>query len=500
MKYNIIPLLIILMVLLFSCTDNPESLEQISITIENQTVVISSGSQQIKQSGNIEVVPMEELGDIIDYNDMTVFTEKAIWVDNLVYIPVLCNGLYDEYVYNVDAESGLYMSGVLSLCKEYDDLMELVQRNEYPYFLNDLVSVNDGLSAAIIRKSKKEDYIIGKYLSGEYYIFDFETGTSEYICDSYPNYSNKIPGTRIEYIEWYGDNEAKISVYNNDGDNYVYEVIKEENSWRVAYDAQIDADVAGEFNTTRELGNVCRSEAMEHFIDPKTDIYNKMLNTIDYLDRVTATAKTNMLGASETTLTYDVNIDSGISYQSVKENDVLVSENFSDTKSGVVSVNNVRKTYTDSYLPTYTRNDTQYIALDKRIVDGDDGIPCYSYRRNITNCSLASYCLVPQEITFSYLKDFDTWEIDDRDAEYLGRPCIVISGTPSPYIATKHKIDSFKMTVDKETGVLLGFEGNLGDKLVRYMNVTEISYTDEGEAVKTFDTAAYSNYKSLARE
>lgn len=134
MKYNIIPLLIILMVLLFSCSDNSESLEQFSITIENQTVVISSGSQQIKQSGNIEVVLMEELGDIIDYNDMTVFTEKVIWVDNLVYIPVLCNGLYDEYVYNVDAESGLYMSGVLSLCKEYDDLMELVQRNEYPYF------------------------------------------------------------------------------------------------------------------------------------------------------------------------------------------------------------------------------------------------------------------------------------------------------------------------------------------------------------------------------
>jgi hypothetical protein len=264
--------------------------------------------------------------------------------------------------------------------------------------------------------------------------------------------------------------------------------------------AKIDYDVAGEFNVARGSNIVCRSVEMEHFVDPKTDIYNKMLNTIDYLDKVTAIAKTNMLGASETTLTYNVNIDSGISYQSVKENDVLVSENFSDTKTGVVSVNNVRKTYSDSYLPTYTRNDTQYIALDKRIVDGDDGIPCYSYRRNITNCSLASYCLVPQEITFSYLKDFDTWEIDDRDAEYLGRPCVVISGTPSPYIATKHKIDSFKMTVDKETGVLLSFEGNLGDKFVRYMNVTEISYADEGEAVKTFDTASYSNYESLVRE
>ena len=248
---------------------------------------------------------------------------------------------------------------------------------------------------------------------------------------------------------------------------------------------RIDSDISG------------KAVATEHFSDDKTDIYNRMLNTIDYLDRVSVTARTNMISTSESILSYDVNIDAGISYQSVTENDKLVSETFSSTESGMVAVNSIDRTYSEKNVPVYTRKDTPYINLAERIVDGDDGIPCYYYRRNITNCPLASYCLVPQEITFSYLKDFDTWEIVDNDAEYLGRSCVVINGTPSPYIAAKHKIDSFKMIVDKETGVLLSFEGMLGDELIRYMNVTEISCNDVRTPVRQFDEAQYSEYESL---
>ena len=95
-------------------------------------------------------------------------------------------------------------------------------------------------------------------------------------------------------------------------------------------------------------------------------------------------------------------------------------------------------------------------------------------------------------MTFSYLTDFDKWKIDDNDSEYLGRSCVVISGTPSTYIAAKHKIDSFRMIVDKETGVLLSFEELRGDEPIRYMNVTAISCGDLKTPVRQFDKAMYS--------
>jgi len=235
----------------------------------------------------------------------------------------------------------------------------------------------------------------------------------------------------------------------------------------------------------------------EYFTDTKTDIYCKMLNTIDRLNRVSATVTTNMVGTSESVIVYDVDIDAGLSYQSVTENGVTVSETYSDTQVGMTAVNHTAKSCTGNYLPTYTRNDTPYIPLSERIVD-IDGIPCYSYRRNITNCPLASYCLVPQELAFSYLKDFDTWEITDDAAEYLGRKCIVIEGKPSPYIAAKHGIRSFRMTVDQETGVLLNLEGLLNGKRICYITVTEICY-QTNHSVKQFDSTAYSAYKKSSR-
>ena len=80
----------------------------------------------------------------------------------------------------------------------------------------------------------------------------------------------------------------------------------------------------------------------------------------------------------------------------------------------------------------------------------------------MTNCPLASYCVFPQELAYSYLKDFDKWDIVDDNMVFLGRECVKIMGTPSPYIAEKHGIDNFTMVVDSSTCILLDFQGTLG--------------------------------------
>lgn len=227
-------------------------------------------------------------------------------------------------------------------------------------------------------------------------------------------------------------------------------------------------------------------------LSPKVNIYNKMLNSIDYFNNLVLTMETSMLNEGVTTVEYQIDINSNVSYQSVIEDGQITSETYSQAEN-MILVNNTEKTYMQNYLPTYTRNDTPYIPLESRITTGEDGIPCYFYRRNVTNCPLASYSVFPQEITYSYLKDFDKWEIEDNNVTYLGRDCVKIVGTPSPYIAEKHSIDSFTMFVDSDTGILLNFQGTLNGNVSRYMRVTECIFEAKAP-IKQFNLADYDGY------
>ncbi len=231
--------------------------------------------------------------------------------------------------------------------------------------------------------------------------------------------------------------------------------------------------------------------------DPKINIYNKMLNTIDNFNNLSLSMETTMLSDGVTTVEYQIDINSNLSYQSLSEDGKVKSETYSEADN-MILVNNLERTYMQNYLPTYTRSDTPYIPLESRITTGDDGIPCYSYRRNVTNCPLASYSVVPQEITYSYLKDFDKWEIEDDNVTYLDRNCIKIVGTPSPYIAAKHNIDSFTMLVDSDTGILMDFHGTLDGNVSRYMTVTECTFGAKS-VIKQFDLANYNAYTEVRR-
>lgn len=264
-------------------------------------------------------------------------------------------------------------------------------------------------------------------------------------------------------------------------------------------EAQSKTGAATEFENTPQISegeDFILGESVV-FSDPKVNMYNKMLNSIDYFNNLSLTMETSMLSDDLTTVEYQIDINSNVAYQAVSEDEEIRSETYSEA-GNMILVNNTERTYMQNYLPTYTRSDTPYIPLESRITTGEDGIPCYSYRRNVTNCPLASYSVFPQEITYSYLKDFDKWEIEDVDVAYLDRSCVRIVGTPSPYIATKHNIDSFTMLVDSETGILLDFQGTLNGNVSRYMTVTECTFESRA-VVKQFDLADYSGYSEVKR-
>ena len=274
-------------------------------------------------------------------------------------------------------------------------------------------------------------------------------------------------------------------------------IIKSKNKYQVAHDQGIpieEVDSEGEFKYTKiETGE--NDDLGEHFDDPKTDIYCKMLNTIDHINLLELTMTTSMLTQGETTLTYKINIDDGVSNEIEYVNGELRSETFS-ADGNMVNVNHFYKVYYDHYLPCYTREDTPYIPLAERIETMDGGLPAYTYRRNITNCPLASYCIVPEGLAYSYLKNFEKWEITG-DEEYLGRECVLIEGTTTPYFNEKHGGDSFKMTVDSETGILMEFEVYGDNGISRYMYVTECAFGVEPDFA-FFDPDNYPGYSKQA--
>lgn len=197
------------------------------------------------------------------------------------------------------------------------------------------------------------------------------------------------------------------------------------------------------------------------------------------------------------TVDYYTNIDASSSYQAVYESGNLTFESFCNPNSDfLIHVDNKRKTYNRYHLKVYKRSDSPYIPLEERIIFDDmtgDGLPVYRYRTNTTNCTMASYTLFPEGLTYSYLADFERWEIADDNIEYLDRKCIKIVGRPNPYTGDKHNNDNFVMLVDEKTGIILKFEGYKNGELTRYITVTKC-FIDGKPAIKQFDLDEYSSY------
>lgn len=286
-------------------------------------------------------------------------------------------------------------------------------------------------------------------------------------------------------------------------------IIKTKNIFQIAYENGIplsEVDKEGNFKYTEFDGEERETQqdetssviTGETFADPKTNIYNKMLNTIDFFNTAELSVDIHMGEGQYQKVDYYTDIDALTAYQAVYEDGKLFSETFCSPNSEFLTlVDNRRKTYDQYYLKVYERSDTPYIPLEERIIYDEltgDGLPIYTYRRNITNCTLASYSLFPEGLTYSYLADFDLWEIADNNFEYLDRKCIKITGTPKPYSGEKHNNDSFVMIVDEQTGILLKFEGYKNGELSSYITATKC-IIDGKPNIKNFNLADYNSYE-----
>lgn len=189
----------------------------------------------------------------------------------------------------------------------------------------------------------------------------------------------------------------------------------------------------------------------------KEYILYQMLNTVDFFDTISGRVE-NAYGGNVYSFDFAANQNNATSYQKAMVNGALQQERYSTPEKTVSVEAKTRSVSVQS--GSVTRQESYELAqpVSERYGTEEDGTPFCILRSDSTNLECASLCVLPQEITFSFLTDFDAWQIDGT-VSYLNRNCIKLSGTPSSYHQNKLGITRFTMLVDYETGVLLKYEG-----------------------------------------
>ena len=218
----------------------------------------------------------------------------------------------------------------------------------------------------------------------------------------------------------------------------------------------------------------------------KEVIFNRMLSSVDYFDIVYEKIVYFMpLINEEIEIEISSDLRNGKSYQLYKSSTQSI-ENFSNGV-GINRYDNDTKTAmgTDYIIPYVSTEDELKEKAENRVYSDGMG-KHYVLRSNPTGAGLASISLLPQETTFGLLEDFSKWELAD-EIKYLERDCILIRGKTDDSYYAKTKINSFELTVDKNTGIILKLEGfDEENKLTNYTYVTEFSI----DSIETEDILA----------
>lgn len=239
-------------------------------------------------------------------------------------------------------------------------------------------------------------------------------------------------------------------------------------------------------------------------------IYNRMLNSIDYFD--TASIVYSYKSSRDNNVT-KVNIDTDLrshkAFQSRFEAFWDDKESFEDHVADGTKIYwyfNNSKSYLDfGPVAIRTPQEDEYLANTPRHYIGEEeynmGMDVWLHRADLTNASLASYCLFPENYAFGYLTDFSCWEITG-ELDYLGRKCIEINGTVDGYYGEKFNNETFCMYVDEATGILLMLEGyNAEGEVENFVHVSEV-FIDQPEItcanIETkINTDKYADYEFI---
>lgn len=268
----------------------------------------------------------------------------------------------------------------------------------------------------------------------------------------------------------------------------------------VAFAASPDKSDTALNNTAQAVDKYSLKE-IKNIPNVKENIYNSMLNSVDFYDAVKGSFTTTFIRAGEdVTVSYQVDIPAQVACESIKGSMEDVKHICLDETMHTYDAN--RQSYTQGYyasqfdpsrrasnqdsnacLPHAQKAvffDGEKMIYD-RVVDCEDGERGYYYRPDITNTAFANTSIFPQSLGMALLTDMDNWDISGVE-KYLGRQAVVIKGvvTDESY-AQKISTDTFTLYVDMETGVLLDFKGySESGELTQSITTKSISFLSSG--------------------
>ncbi|MBM7663585.1 hypothetical protein JOC25_000041 [Solibacillus kalamii] len=205
----------------------------------------------------------------------------------------------------------------------------------------------------------------------------------------------------------------------------------------------------------------------------KEDVVSKLLNTVDYF--YTATGK-----FEDYSIYYDDSDSKSVTEYKLSIKNVIggyqkSTSQFDEKLMGYGEMINeiiyneekvwlkesVNKTYlVHDYQSTPTRDPiTPEEAFNLELKDIYSDMAPFRERPEI---SAGGMSLFPYEITASYLRNTELWEIEKQNEELLGHNTIVLYGKMDEQVINRFKMkettDTFRFWVDKDTGILVKYE------------------------------------------
>jgi beta-lactamase regulating signal transducer with metallopeptidase domain len=191
----------------------------------------------------------------------------------------------------------------------------------------------------------------------------------------------------------------------------------------------------------------------------KEEILTKMINTVDNFETAKGEFKVhydNIDGLDYSMVDYELSLtkyEGGVSKVTnrVNGNDEVIYHYYKDGKFwSKDKAGTVQAVYKKP-----ERNKT--LTLDQAFQTDEQGIYMTKYRER-PPIGEAMSSLFPYEIASNYTRNLNNWEIEKQNEMVLGHNTLVIKGKLDDYSRIKHKSDTFRFWVDKDTGILVKYE------------------------------------------
>lgn len=409
--------------------------------------------QYVELDGEFGEVAMNMLSEQDTYKDATDFGKMSFsgigYVDGCLHIQMK----YEDYLEN-DNHCWIYLHD---------------KREDYPKNIND--DLPDGYTSH------------GNYEPNDLYnqySVSWHEGNTKYIetvIEPNSDYSFEEFAEEIANYEIYGDFYTTNDAYHG--------------NWRITFPIEnmnIDAFTEATEPTISE-----GSEFELKTLDPKSkeDYINKILNSVDFYNKVSGKIETNMLNGDFYNVEYILNFNEGKSYEHIIGNDY-------DEETYVLDglkyeFDNISKTQNKGITIEKLKFDDNYVAHFNSEFQSNYGSE-YVYEKDFTGIYYsAMLSIYPRQYVNDLMYDFDLWEIGDKTT-YLGRDCRIIKGTiPSEFQHSFGNAETFKLIMDRETGIIFNLEcyTEEGDLSV-YSHTINISF--DNVEVDYFNKKKYAQY------